>query len=193
MLAQQHGLTRYAVDDAFSAHVGRLQPTRHPALTRWLARSWDERWMQPVDLLLVEAIAIYREHFSLVLEDLMALPADLEVLAEGTALLPDLMEPWLQTPGHGVWVAPTPAFQHAHYAARPWIRNILAQCSEPEIAFHNWMERDSRFAQWVVNEARSRHYATLIVDGRQTIVENARWVAAALGLSGARASHPADG
>src|SRR5215216_5249591 len=74
ILAGRFGLEVYHVDEAFEVHAQSLDPVLHPALTRWRASSWDRRWMQPVDRLLQEVIACYREHYTLILEDLLSMP-----------------------------------------------------------------------------------------------------------------------
>jgi hypothetical protein len=55
---------------------------------------------------------------------------------------------------------------------------ILAECREPEIAFQNWMERDMRFARWILDETAALGLTALIVDGSTTIEQNADIVAA---------------
>ena len=110
ILAAQFNLVVYHVDEAFDRHVGRFDPSRYPAMCSWLGMDWEARWMRPEEVLLEEVIACYSEHFSLVLADLLSadllsvdlLSADLQameinqpMLVEGSALVPDLVHPWL--------------------------------------------------------------------------------------------------
>ncbi|HVO42708.1 MAG TPA: hypothetical protein VMT34_08800 [Aggregatilineales bacterium] len=178
ILAQQYALTLYHVDDAMGTHFQNLDPARHPTLIRWLGSTWDERWMHPLDQLVQEAIACYSEHFTLVVADVLALPRTTPVLIEGTALLPRLLARLGVKSSQALWVIPEGEFQRAHYAQRSWMRDILADCADPETAFHNWMERDARFARWVAGEAADLGYETLLVDGKRTVDENAHTVAA---------------
>ena len=64
-----------------------------------------------------------------------------------------------------------------HYPKRDWARGVVAQCSDPEAAFHNWMERDSRFAKWIEAEATAFNLALLKVDGGRSIEDDAEAVA----------------
>ena len=133
--------------------------------------------MQPVESLVQEVIACYREHFTLILEDILSLPKRKSLLVEGTALLPAQVASVLSRQSRAIWLIPSADFQRAHYSRREWVRGILAQCSKPEEAFHNWMERDIRFAQWIEAEASARHLPLLRVDGNRTIEQNAEAVA----------------
>jgi 2-phosphoglycerate kinase len=94
LLANQYDLQLYRVDDALRHQLPRIVPARHPTLSAWLAASGDERWLKPIDTLVGDAIGCYRDHFSLVAEDLFWLhekcdgSLDRPILVEGTALLP---------------------------------------------------------------------------------------------------------
>ena len=183
IIAGRFGLDVYRVDEAFESHAQRFDPLRHPALTKWSKSSWNQRWMQPVESLVQDVIASYREHFTLVLEDICSRTKRKSLLVEGTALLPAQVAGLLSRPSHAIWLIPTADFQRAHYSKRDWVRGVLAQCVEPEVAFDNWMERDIRFAQWIEAETSATHLSLLRVDGNQTIEQNAEAVARHFRLS----------
>ena len=69
-------------------------------------------------------------------------------------------------------MVPTPEFQLAHYSQREWAKGVVKGCSDPERAFHNWMERDMRFADEVRRQTYSLGLRVLVVDGRQSVKEN---------------------
>ncbi len=177
ILASRFDLDVYHVDEAFENPTRRLDPLHHPALTMWCESSWDERWMQPIDNLVQDVIACYREHFALIREDVLEMPKRKSLLVEGTALLPGLVADLLTKSTQAIWIIPFADFQRAHYSEREWARNIVAQCSDTEVAFHNWMERDIRFAEWVESEAIAHNLPVLRVDGKRTLEENAEAVA----------------
>lgn len=176
IIAHRFDLDVYHVDEAFEAHAQRFDPLRHPTLTEWSKSSWDERWMRPIESLLRDVIACYREHFTLILEDLFCRPGGKSLLVEGTALLPAQVANVLSRQSRAIWLIPTADFQRAHYSRRDWVRDILAECTKPEEAFHNWMERDIRFSQWIEAEVSARHLSSFRVDGNRTIEENAEAV-----------------
>jgi 2-phosphoglycerate kinase len=177
VLAKQFGLQIYKCDDHFDDHLQRTTPEEQPHFHRIGQMSWNGIWMRPVAELVADAIAIYREEFNIILDDLRALPNDRPILAEGTALLPDLVAPLLPRPEQAVFVVPTEPFQKTTYARREWIQGILAQCQEPEQAFANWMDRDVRFSKWVVETAVIHNLRVLTVNGSRSISENAALVA----------------
>jgi 2-phosphoglycerate kinase len=178
ILADRFDLDVYHVDEAFENHVQGLDPARQPALAKWCASSWDQRWMRPIDKLVRDVIACYREHFALIWEDILAMPKQKFLLIEGTALLPRQVASVLPKTSHALWVIPSDDFQREHYSKRQWVRGILEQCNNPEAAFGNWMERDAMFAEWVEAEASALNLQLLKVVGNRTIEENAEAVAA---------------
>jgi 2-phosphoglycerate kinase len=177
IIGNRFGLDVYHVDEAFEVHARHFDSIRHPTLTSWSTSSWDQRWMQPLDSLVQNVIACYQEHFTLVLEDVISLAKRKPLLIEGTALLPRLVAGVTSRASNAIWLIPTAEFQRRHYSERDWARSIVAQCSNPEEAFHNWMERDIRFADWISAEANALHLPLLRVDGNRTIKENADAVA----------------
>ena len=184
ILAGRFELDLYRVDEAFETHARGLDPAHQPALVKWCAASWDERWLQSIDRLVQDVIACYREHFALIREDILALPKRKPLLVEGTALLPRQVAGIVPEKSHALWLIPTANFQREYYPKREWARAIVAQCREPEVAFHNWMERDIRFAAWVEAEVTALNLQLLKVDGSRTIEENAEAVAAHFRLRG---------
>lgn len=180
-LARRHTLTHYSCDDALPAHLARSTPATHPLLHALSALSWDAIWSRPVEQQIAEEFAFYREEFSLILEDLRALPGN-GIIAEGTALLPELVAPLLANSRQAVWLVPTAAFQREYYAHRPWVADILKQCADPAQAFDNWMQRDSGFADLVEADAKARGLMVLRIDGTQTISEIDTSVSALLDL-----------
>ncbi len=184
ILARRYDLDVYRVDEAFEDHALRLDPVRQPALVRWLAASPNERWLRPVDDLVDDAIACYREHLGMVLEDVAARPGMRPLLIEGTALLPAEVAGVALGPERALWLLATPAFQRRHYRERAWAWDVVASSHDPERAFENWMERDTRFAVWVAAEVDACGLGRCTVDGDRTADEVADAVAARFGWAG---------
>lgn len=178
VLARHFDLDVYHVDEAFEKHMRGLEHAHHPALAQWCASSWDERWMQPIDDLLQTVIACYREHFGLILKDILTMPKHKLLLIEGAALLPRQVAKVLPNRYHAAWVIAGADFQREQYWKREWAQGIVEQCNNPELAFHNWMEREVQFAKWVQAEVKALGLQHLKVDGSRTIEENAEAIAA---------------
>ena len=114
IIASRFGLDVYHVDEAFEVHAQWFDPVHHPNLTKWLASSWNKRWMQPVDTLVQDAIACYQEHFTLILDDVLSITNRKPLLVEGTALLPRQVTSVLLRQSRAIWLIPTADFQSEH-------------------------------------------------------------------------------
>ena len=68
LLGERFGLVVVHVDDSIDACIAQLDPARQPALSGWMAQSWDERWARPPEALFDEVVACYREHLGFVRE-----------------------------------------------------------------------------------------------------------------------------
>ncbi|WP_068013470.1 AAA family ATPase [Nocardia mexicana] len=141
-LAARYGLHVYSTDDAMADHAGRA--TDAPMLHDFLAMSMDERWVNRTPETMLDTFHWFRgEGFGLIVDDLLRLPAEVGVVAEGFRLLPDLVAPLLSEPRRGVWLLPTPEFRRAAFDRRGW--QIPARTSDPERAARNLLERDRLF------------------------------------------------
>lgn len=178
ILENDFDINVYRVDAAFENHRENFDTSLHPALCQWENSTWNQRWMQPVENLVRDVIRCYREHFSLIIEDVSAFPRNKPLLVEGTALMPQEVSRILPERNNAIWLIPTPEFQRKYYSQREWIYEILKQCDNKEAAFQNWMERDAAFAGFVANEAQRLSLEWLLVDESKTIEENAAIVAA---------------
>jgi hypothetical protein len=176
-------LDAYHCDEALAGHQPYLDPELQPTLIKWTTSGCDDLWMQPRELLLAEAMACYEEHFALVISDILALPHNTPVLAEGTCLLPGLVNGVTTGTHQAIWMVPTEGFQRLHYPQRgPWVQAVVSQCSEPQQALRNWMERDVAFAKWVTSQTRRLGLSQMTVDGQRSIAENAELAAQHLRL-----------
>jgi hypothetical protein len=177
-----HGMTVYRCDDAFYEHMKVVVLEHHPVFHRLAHASCDEIWMRPVARQVAEEIALYREEFPLILADLLALPADRPIVAEGAALLPELIAGLGIDRERAIWMVPTEAFQRKHYGRRAWRHDVLRACSAPEVAWENWMRRDAGFAREIAAQVEYRGFRLITVDGHRSLAEMERDVARALGL-----------
>ena len=171
-LALTYGFSVYRCDDAFTRHAEQVVPGRQPVWARLNSLSCDGLWMRPVERQITDEIAFYREEFPMILDDLAGIPAGQTVIAEGAALLPELLDEFIASPRRAIWIVPTPEFQLTHYARRDWTASTLAGCTDRDAAWRNWMERDIRFARYVAQTAATLQYPLLTVDGSHSLEEN---------------------
>jgi len=94
------------------------------------------------------------------------------MVAEGAAFLPKIMNKIGISQTNYICMVPTKQFQYEKFSKRPWVPHYLRGCSNKELAFENWMQRDYLFASAVLEDAKKLGYHTLVVDGTKSIDEN---------------------
>jgi hypothetical protein len=164
-IAVRHGLHVYATDDAMPDHAGRSTPEDAPQLSRFKAMDMDERWVNRSPEVMLDTFHWFRgEGFGLIIEDLLRLPAETGVIAEGFRLLPSLVEPLLAEPGQAVWLLPTPAFRRAAFDARGTTWDIPRKTSDPGRARRNLLARDELFTDRLAEETKRLGLPVVEVD-----------------------------
>jgi hypothetical protein len=181
-LAADHGLRLYHTEP-FSKYLDRADPGATPLLQGFMAMDMDERWVnRPPEVMLETFHGFQGEGFDLVLDDLLALPPDQPVLAEGFSLLPRLVAPLLSRPRQAVWLLPTPEFRRAAFDSRGSTWTIPNKTSDPQRALDNLLARDQLFTEQLRAQARAAGLQTVEVDGSVGVAESVARVGEALGL-----------
>ncbi len=168
----------YSCDDAFDRHAGAVSAAAGPTLKKVTTIGVAQRLAQPMRIQLADVFRLAREQFPLILDDLRSMSGP--VVAEGSALLPELLASHGVGADRAVWMVPTPEFQRYHYAQRPWARRLLAGLPEAAGAFETWMQRDSQFAADVSAQAREFGYRVWTIDGSSAADEIAAQITAEL-------------
>jgi hypothetical protein len=168
-VADRHGLRVYATDDAMPDHDGRFTQQEAPLLGKFKAMDMDERWVnRPPEVMLESFHWFQGELFGLIVEDLLRLPAEPGVIAEGFRLLPRLVKPLLAAPGHAVWLLPTPCFRRVAFAGRGSLWKIAGKTSDPDRALRNLLERDQMFTALLGEETKRLELAAVKIDTTMT-------------------------
>lgn len=175
-LTDKYNLVYYKIDDYEREHIEKSDPKKQPIMHKWSKLSWDEIWMRPVNIQVREEFQYYRERFEMILNELNQFSEDETVLMEGAALLPELIKKIDVDKNRVIYMIPSKGFQIENYSKRNFIKGILSECSQPEKAFRNWMERDHCFGQKVKLQAEELGYKVIFVDGEKTIEENIKLV-----------------
>lgn len=182
-LAAEHGLQLYATDDLMKDHGSRIAPEDGPFLTEFIAMDMDERWLNRSPETMLETFHWFRgEGFDLIVEDLLNLPADRPVIAEGFRLLPHLVEPFLTLPDQAVWLLPSPDFRRAAFQSRGGLWAIAGQTTNPQAALRNLLERDRLFTDHLHEETKRLGLRAIEVDAALTEDDLAEQVARAFGF-----------
>jgi len=168
-------------------HGTRADPSGSALLREFAAMDLDERWVSRSPQTMLESFHWFRgEAFDLIVQDLLALPDDRPVVAEGFRLLPGLVEPLLASDDRAAWLLPTPEFRRAAFDARrpdgaPW--GFVDHTSDPERALANLLERDRMFTEHIRDECRRLGLRVIDIDVELSALEAAALVAGSLGLS----------
>ena len=178
-LAEQYRLAYFKVDDHLDDFISRGVAAGLPVCQRIRRMSANETWMRPPQAQCQEEFDFYAEIAPLVAEKLAALAAP-RAIAEGAAFLPYLMK----DAAHYIAITPSREFQISRYSQRPWVPHVLRDCSDKELAFANWMERDALFAEEVRRQCTQLGLPHLLTDGSVSPEERLREVAAHFRLDG---------
>ena len=190
-VAIQHGLRVYATDEVMADHARRSTPENSPLLHKFIAMDMDERWVNRSAKTMLETFHWFKgEGFNLIIEDLLGLPREPAVIAEGFRLLPRLVEPLLSIRDQAVWLLPTPAFRHVVVESRggsAW--GFLTKTSNPEKALRNLLERDRMFTDTLREETARLQVPAIEVDETMTEDEVTRRVTELFGLKDQSFAH----
>ncbi len=181
--ADQRGLRVYSTDEAMADHDGRLRPEEAPLLSKFKAMDMDQRWLlRSPETMLTSFHWFQGELFDLVVEDLLRLPPEPGVIAEGFRLLPRLVKPLLAQLDHAVWLLPTPELRLAAFVSRGSLWQIAGQTSDPGRALENLLERDRRFTDFLRTETTRLELPAIEIDTTMTEGDVTDRVAGIFGL-----------
>lgn len=165
MIADRLGLYYFKVDDYLDKYMSRGKEANKLYSVKAMEMSADEIWMRDPMTQNIEELEIYHEIFEFILEDLNQIETLNGIITEGAAFLPELVNE-IKVENHSyICIVPTKDFQYHHYKLRPWVPDILAECTDKEQAFENWMERDALFAATVRENADKIGYQSIVTDG----------------------------
>jgi hypothetical protein len=182
-VSAQHGLRLYATDEMMSEHGSRTTSRDSPFMREFAGMDMDERWVNRSPETMLETFHWFRgEGFTAIVEDLLGLPGEPGVVVEGFRLLPHLVQPLLGTPGHALWLLPTPGFRRAAFESRGSLWEIARKTSDPERALRNLLERDQMFTERLDEETRRLGLRAVRVDTTMTEDDLAAAVTGAFGL-----------
>lgn len=163
--------------DAFARyHFARRVAAGDAEAIAFLRMTMDQRWLQkPVEEMTRETIDSWTTEFRYVLDDLLALPRENLIVAEGN-FFPACVAPYLSSPHQAIWLTPTDAFcdqarrrKHAKLARRQKRHGAYDEGSDPEQRLRNLIARDQRLAHYVRQQAEAASLPHCEVDGSQSI------------------------
>lgn len=142
----------------------------------FLNASDEERWIRPEPENLVQwLLRAFQDRFSLVIEELLALPKEPMIVAEGFGFTPEIIFPLLSNQHQAIWLVPTEDFKWMSMKQRGKFTRRL-QMSDPERAINNLFTRDMLLAKRVREQAQLRDLTVYVVDGLRSVEEMATLV-----------------
>jgi primosomal protein N' len=159
-LAEKYGLQLYLTDDTMAIHAARTTAQDSPYLAAFAKMSMDERWLNRSPQTMLDTFHWFRgEAFDLIVDDLLEMPNDRPIVAEGFRLLPHLIEPLLTKESQALWLLPNPELN------RPTVgRAAAATTTDPDRAHRNLRERDRLFAYRMERETKAKGLRTVEID-----------------------------
>lgn len=184
-LADQGEVYLYDTDATMPAHARRMPVEQAPYLRGFAAMSMDQRWVTRTPQAMLDTFHWYQgEGFDEIVNDLLELPDDRPVIAEGFRLLPDLVLPLLARKDQAVWLLPTPEFRTSVFEHRGGLEwGFIAKTSDPAQALVKLLQRDAMFTQRIADQVEHLGLHGLQVDSTVTEEKLARQVSALFGLN----------
>jgi hypothetical protein len=170
-LAERYGLARYDYDWHDSRdHTERTRLDLHPHRAAFLAMSLDERWVLRTPREMADnAVGSFRDRFEMVIEDMLAMPRDRAIVANGFGFLPELVAPVIASGRQAIWLLPTATFRDFALTRRGW--TTIEGTSDPDRARANRLARDDLLTEHVRQKAAQLGLATINVDGSRALAE----------------------
>lgn len=165
-LAETRGAALYDTDAAMHDHAARSVADGCPRLGAFIAMSMDQRWVRRSPQEMLDGFHWFAGvGFEWIVADLLDLPRDRPVVAEGFRLLPHLVAPLLRDRRRAIWLLPKPVFRRKAFDARGTTWDIPNRTSDPCKALANLLERDALFTERLERETSSLGLPTMEVDG----------------------------
>jgi adenylate kinase family enzyme len=180
LLAKKYGIQVYHFDQFEMDHVRRADSILQPALfeLKKILTTTNERaqlewlWIQRTPAEMAKStIASWTERIVFVVEDLMKLPKNSMIIAEGPGFFPKVVLPLIQSPRQAIWMAPSESFKRESYKRRKkgeFLSKILGDC---EIAQQKHIERDLLISDYYKQAVHEQHLSSIDINGTKSVDE----------------------
>lgn len=172
LLMNEYGFKLYRCDDHLERYMKLGAEKGSAIMQKIISMNLDETWLRNVEELVEDEFKFYREALEVIMRDVEEISKSTSVIVEGAAILPEFITSRNIDKDRYVCIVPTKEFQIENYSKREWVSHYLSGCSDSDKAFTNWMERDAKYADLVIEQSRNKDLNYLIVDGSKSIEEN---------------------
>lgn len=170
-LSKKYNLHYFKVDDYLDRYMKLGATNKKKICLKVETMNPEQIWMREPLVQCEEELLIYEEIFEFILEDLKQIDCKNGIITEGAAYLPKLAKSFSIPSERYISITPSKEFQIFHYSKREWVPYVLAECSNKEKAFENWMNRDVLFAEAVQQQCKELGYVSLINNGELAVDE----------------------
>lgn len=170
-LSTKYNMRYFKVDDHLDRYMKMGAANKKSICMKTEAMTPEQIWMRDPLIQCEDELLIYEEIFEFILEDLNQIDCKNGIITEGAAFLPELVRSVNIPFERYLSITPSREFQIFHYSRREWVPYVLAECSNKEKAFENWMNRDAMFAQAVQQQCKALGYASLINSAEASVEE----------------------
>lgn len=181
-LSEKYNLHYFKVDDYLDRYMKMGASDKKEICQKVENMTPEQIWMRNPLVQCEEELLIYEEIIEFILEDLKQIDCKNGIITEGAAYLPKLVKHFNIPVERYISITPSKEFQIFHYSKREWVPYVLAECSDKEKAFENWMNRDVLFAEAVQQQCKELGYVSLINNGEMTVEELVNKVVTHFGL-----------
>lgn len=181
-LSKKYNLHYFKVDDYLDKYIKKGATNKKEICLKVEAMNSEQIWMRDPLVQCEEELSIYEEIFKFILEDLKQIDCKNGIITEGAAYLPNLVKGFNIPFERYISITPSKEFQIFHYSKREWVPYVLAECSNKDKAFENWMNRDAMFAEAVQQQCNELGYVSLINNGELAVEELINKVVSHFGL-----------
>lgn len=171
-LVERYGLQYYNFDRNERSHIERRIAAGDYAGRKIIYdMTPDEMWVdqRPEDMAR-DVIRGWSRRVDFALEDILEMPKEPLILAEGPGFFPEIILPLLSSKQQAIWFVPEAKFKRkiAIQRGKPSVRH---QTRDPELATENIIGRDLLMAQHVREQATELGLTLVEVDGKRSIEE----------------------
>ncbi len=181
-LSKKYNLHYFKVDDYLDKYMKQGATNKKEICLKVETMNAEQIWMRDPLVQCEEELLIYEEIFEFILEDLKKIDCKNGIITEGAAYLPKMIKCFNIPFEKYISITPSKEFQIFHYSKRQWVPYVLAECSNKEKAFENWMNRDVLFAEKVQQQCNELGYLSLINNGELAVDELINKVVSHFGL-----------
>ena len=168
LIAQEYGAFYFKVDELLGELIETAASRGGIACTAVRKLTSDGIWLREPSIQCEGEFQIYSEVAPLIFDKIAQLNNDF-IITEGAAYTPQVMSS--RNAGSYITIVPSPEFQISRYKEREWVQYVLADCSDKEKAFDNWMQRDVLFAERVKAECEKLEIPCIVNDGSRSVDE----------------------